>query len=414
MKKLFAIFIVLSMVLTFTTACDSGTQQPSGGSGETAPASGGNVDAPKGSDAPIPAPDSGASGTFNGVINIGALASITGNPLNGLHMVRGIEMALAEVNARGGVLGKEVRLIFEDSSNQPDIGINAANRLASTDVVAIVGPHYSSVAMAVEAIMAQEQIPMLFGGTSPRLVQEVNNDWIFRVRASDLIQARAAANYLVTVIGATRVGIMHGSDEFGVGGMEVASQYFDEVGVEWVAEAHNVDDRDVTGQVSSMRAANIDAVLIWSVENPWIVVARQMFEQGLHVPVISNPTLFVQSAIDQFQPQWVEGFYGVSDFMTTNPDPVLQDFIARYEAKYDTLPDLHVAAYYGAALLIVDAIERAGSAERDAIRQALMETKNFQAIVGVLNANEHGEMVHEISIGRMENLEPYFLQVIQG
>ena len=122
----------------------------------------------------------------------------------------------------------------------------------------------------------------------------------------------------------------------------------------------------------------------------------------------------MQSAIDQFQPQWVEGFYAVTDFMTANPDPRIQEFIARYETRFGALPDLHVAAYYGAAHLLVDAIERAGSTERVAIRQALMETKNLQGIVGMFNSNEYGEMVSEITIGRMENLEPYFIKVIQG
>jgi branched-chain amino acid transport system substrate-binding protein len=348
-------------------------------------------------------------------IYIGALASITGYPLNGQHMVEGIQLAIDEVNARGGVLGKQVKLIVEDSSNNPDTGINAANRLTSTNVVGIIGPHYSSVCMAVESIVGRAKIPMLFGGTSPKLVREVNNPYIFRIRASDEIQALAACKYLVSNIGAKKVGIMYGSDEFGTGAYQVAKEYFDSIGLPYVAEAHNVDDKDVTGQIAKLKAAQVDSVLIWSVENPYIVCARQLYEQGLRVPTIGNPSLFVQAAIDQFQPAWVEGYYGVTDFMTANPNSLVQDFINRYTSKYNgEIPDLHSAAYYGGAILLLDAVQRAGSTDGEAIRSALMGTSSLQGIVGNFTPNEYGEMIHEITVGQMKDLQPEFISVTNG
>lgn len=348
-------------------------------------------------------------------IKIGVLATLTGYPLNGEHMRNGILMAIDEINKNGGVLGRQLEADVQDCSNTTDVAINATNKLISENVVGIIGPHYSSQGLAVESIIKDAQTPMLVGGTSPKFVNECDNDYLFRIRASDNLQAAAAAAYLVDECKATKVAILHGSDDFGTGGMQVATEYFDSVGVEYCVQSFNNEDTDVTSQILKCINENCDGVMIWATEAAYPIVARQMYELGLKAPTITNPSLAVDSCLAQMEADWVEGWYCVTDFLTNNTNQEVQDFISAYQAMYGTEEsvDLHCAAYYSAVYLLADAIERAGSTEGEAVAEALRETENVPGLVGDFNCNEDGEMIHEIILGQCKNLGIEYIDVIQ-
>lgn len=347
-------------------------------------------------------------------ITIGILATLTGYPLNGEHMAKGVQLAADEINAAGGVLGKKLVLNIQDCSNTTDVAINATNLLIGEDVAAIIGPHYSSLCLAVEPLIKAAEIPMLVGGTSPKLVEKVDNPYLFRIRASDTMQAKAAAKYLIEKEGVTKVAILYGSDDFGTGGMQVASAYFDSVGVKYTAQSFNNDDTDVTTQILKCINEGFDGVLIWAVEAAYPIVARQLYELGVTVPTITNPSLAVDSCLAQLEAEWVEGWYCVTDFLTSNTQEKVQKFIARYLAAYgegETV-DLHCAAYYSAMLVLADAIQRAGSVEGPALREALLAVNGFEGIVGTMLPNEDGEMIHEIILARCSALKVIYIDTI--
>lgn len=347
-------------------------------------------------------------------ITFGILATLTGYPLNGEHMSKGVQMAADEINAAGGVLGKKLVLNIQDCSNTTDIAINATNLLISENVAGILGPHYSSQCLAVESLIKDAQIPMLVGGTSPKLVQQVDNPFLFRIRASDTMQAKAAAKFFVEQAGVTNVAILHGSDDFGTGGMQVAASYFDSLGVKYVAQSFNNDDTDVTTQILKCVSANCDGVLIWAVEAAYPIVARQLYELGLIVPTITNPSLAVDSCLAQLETEWVEGWYCVTDFLTGNAQEKVKSFISRYLEKYgkDETVDLHCAAYYSGVYVLADAIERAGSVEGAAVRDALLATQGLEGVVGNMAPNEDGEMIHEIILAQCNDLAVKYIDTI--
>lgn len=347
-------------------------------------------------------------------ITIGILATLTGYPLNGEHMVKGTQLAADEINAAGGVLGKKLVLDIQDVSNTTDVAINATNLLISKDVAALIGPHYSTQGLAIESLISAAEIPMLVGGTSPKFTEEVENPYLFRIRASDTMQAAAAAKYLVEQQGATNIAILHGSDDFGTGGMQVATAYFDSVGVKYEVQQFNNDDTDVTTQILKCISAGCDSVLIWATEAAYPIVARQMYELGLSVPTITNPSLAVDSCLAQLDAEWVEGWYCVTDFLTSNTQEKVQDFITRYQAAYGTEEsvDLHCAAYYSGVRVVADAIERAGTTDGPALREALLATKDFEGLVGNMTSNERGEMIHEIILGQCKDLQVVYIDVV--
>ena len=154
--------------------------------------------------------------------------------------------------------------------------------------------------------------------------------------------------------------------------------------------------------------------MIWATEAAYPIVARQLYELGLIVPTITNPSLAVDSCLAQLEQEWVEDWYCVTDFLTSNSEEKVQNFIKAYEAKYGTEEsvDLHCAAYYSGVKLVADAIERAGSTDTDAIRNALMETKDFEGIIGTMNPNENGEFIHEIILAQCNDLKVSYIKTI--
>ena len=403
MRKRKAVSILMAGLMMFSMAACGGGQDNAGGTSAQ------NVENSGETEKTEAAAESGDP------IKIGVMATLTGYPLNGEHMRNGVLMAIDEINENGGLLGRQLEADVQDCSNTTDVAINATNKLISEGVVGIIGPHYSSQGLAIESIIKEAQVPMLVGGTSPKFVNECDNDFLFRIRASDDLQAAAAAAYLVDEYGVTKVAILHGSDDFGTGGMQVAAKYFDSVGVEYCAQSFNNEDTDVTSQILKCINENCDGVMIWATEAAYPIVARQMSELGLQAPTITNPSLAVDSCLAQMEPSWVEGWYCVTDFLTNNTNQEVQDFIAAYQAEYgaEESVDLHCAAYYSAVYALADGIERAGSTNGEDVAKALRETKDVPGLVGDFNCNEDGEMIHEIILGQCKDLQIEYIDVIQ-
>lgn len=406
-KQKIAAALMAGIMMVSLSACSGGQASQSEGSAQAPAETEGQESASTG--------ESAGTEADGETIKIGVLATLTGYPLNGEHMRNGVLMAIDEINAAGGVLGKTLEADVQDCSNTTDVAINATNKLISEGVAGIIGPHYSSQGLAIESIIKDAQTPMLVGGTSPKFVNECDNDYLFRIRASDDLQAAAAASYLVDQFGVTKVAILHGSDDFGTGGMQVAAEYFDSIGVEYCAQSFNNEDTDVTSQILKCINENCDGVIIWATEAAYPIVARQMFELGLQAPTITNPSLAVDSCLAQMEADWVEDWYCVTDFLTNNSDEDVQKFISNYQAVYGTEEsvDLHCAAYYSAVYALADAIERAGSANGADVAAALRETKDVPGLVGDFNCNEDGEMIHEIILGQCKNLAIEYIDVIQ-
>lgn len=398
-RRMIAIFLTVCLVAMMLAGCGAKqTSQPASNQSTAAPATVGASTEEASSDP----------------IKIGVLATLTGYPLNGEHMRNGVLMAIDEINAAGGVLGRQLEVEVLDVSNTTDIAINATNKLVSDGVAGIIGPHYSSQGLAIESIIAEARIPMLVGGTSPKFVNEVDNDFLFRIRASDTLQASAAIAYLVEQQGATKIAIFHGSDDFGTGGMQVATAYLDAKGVPYSVQSFNNDDTDVTSQVLKCINDGCDGALIWATEAAYPILARQMFELGLSVPTITNPSLAVDSCLAQLEEEWVEGWYCVTDFLSNNSTEKVKNFISAYQAIYgaEESVDLHCAAYYSGVYALADAIERAGSTDGEAVAAALKEINGVPGIVGDFKSNEDGELIHEIILGQCKGLSIEYIDVI--
>lgn len=354
-----------------------------------------------------------ASGNKGGEILIGVDTALTGAaPLNGERTKQGINLAIEQINKNGGVLGKNLKAIFEDDQAVPNGAVNAVNKLMSQSIVGQIGPHLSGNVMAVQSIVEKNKKPMLVGGTSPSLTT-TNNQWLFRIRASDSIVAKIAAKYLVEQLKATKVGIIFDNDAYGTGAKDVAVEYLKSINIPVFPEGYNSGDKDMTGQLIKMKNNNVDALIIWAHDAEAAIIAKQVKQLNLNIPVMGNPGFATSSVLDLMDSSTSDGIYTVTDFIPTNSDSKTQDFVKAFKEKYNIEPELYAAAYYDATYILADAIKRANSTDPDKIREALLQTKDLKGVIGTATCNEKGEMIHEAIVAQIKNNSAQMLSIVK-
>ena len=383
MKRFVSMLLALLLVFTCAACSSTKTEQTSDSAKTTAETAATETEASAGNTAASTDP-----------IRIGVSAAITGAaPLDGERSVQGIKMAVSEINAAGGVLGRPLEIVVEDDANDSATAVNVVNKLVSDQsIVALLGPHRSANAMAVEGIVAQAEIPYLTGASSPSLVEKVSNPWLFRIRGSDSF-----------------VGQINNNDDYGVGGRDVVVKYLTDAGYEpLVVEGHNTNDTDMSGAVTKCINAGIDCLIVYTHDPEAAILTRQMNEMGLDVPIVGPTTFSLPTYLSLVTAEETEGFYSVADFVADNPDELVQKFYNSFVETYDVEPDLFAAAYYNGVYILADAITRAGAADRASIQKALLETKDLPSVYGTLYSNEHGELVHSAVVCEIVDNQPHW------
>ncbi len=334
-----------------------------------------------------------AQPTFDGEIKIGVITGITGPAaLGGERATKGVTLAAEQINAAGGVLGKKLVIQIEDDAGSTAGAVNAENKLLGEGAVAVAGPLLSTNVIAVEQIVLGAKVPSVILGTSPKLYA-LENPYLFRVRASDAIVASSAAKFMYDNLGLRKIGILTNTDDFGSGALNVMKEYFkDKSDVTLTLQGVNTGDKDLTGQIVQFKNAGIEGLIYWGHEAEIVLMARQLDELGLEVPVLTSASL--PQVLNTVTGEQIEGWYCAIDLSLEDDTPAIAQYIADFSERWGEKPELHSSAYYGGVKLLADAITRAGSTDGDAIRQALTETKDFKAVVGDFNCQANNDMLN--------------------
>lgn len=398
MKKLTALLLALVMVLSVTACASNNTSATTG--------------APKAADTTA-TENKVDDSAFDGEIVFGLSTAVTGNfPLAGERTLQGVDLAVEEINAAGGVLGKKLTYIYEDDGNDATTAVNVVTKLLNEDVVAVIGPHTTGNTLAVQSLYAEAGMPFFSGGTGVKLENEMDNKYFHRIRPSDSICGAIAAKFAVENLGAKKVGVDYNNNDFGTGGRDVVVATLQELGVEYVEVAHNSGDTDMTTQLMNLQAAGVDAVILWTDDAEDVVTARQAYELGLDIPFITSAGVVMQQVLDQMEPEYVEGWYSATDFVPANDDPVVKTFVEAFNAKYGIDPELYASAYYGTVKALAAAIEIAGSTDHEAVNDALTQIKDLPAPTGTMTYGAHGNMIHSLVITQIHDLKPSVVSTV--
>lgn len=318
-------------------------------------------------------------------IAIGEYASLTGATASfGQSSHKGTLMAIDEINAAGGLLGKPVRLITEDDQSKAGEPAIVVRKLISRDkVIALLGEVASSRSLEAAPIAQQNKVPLISPASTNPKVTEVG-DYIFRVCFIDPFQGTVLAKFALGR-GWNRIAVLTDiKQDYAVGLAEFFKQYFTQNGGTIVSEQnYSSGDKDFKAQLTSISASDPQAVLVAGYYTEAGLIARQARELGLDVPLLGGDGWDSPSLVEVAGPA-MEGNFFSNHFSAEDKSPVIQEFIRKFKEKYNESPDAMAALGYDSAMILADAIKRAGTTDSGPLRDAIASTKDFPAVTGVI------------------------------
>lgn len=329
---------------------------------------------------------------FGATIKVALVAPFTGlGSILGDYIKKGAQLALEEINASDGINGSLLEMIVYDDAANPSTAANVIRRaLFQDNVVAIFGPNMSSAVIGVHPLAQQAKIPMLVGATSPSFRYSViPNDYLFRLRADDGVKVAQLVKYAVEVLGIKKPGVIYGSTDYCLAGLDVAKSEFPKYGIEIVAmEQIKEGEKDATGQLLKLKNAGFDGLIGLTHEPEAAVVVTQLRQLQIEVPVIGFSAWGVPAFTD-LAGEAAIGVYSVQGFNPTDPDPVVVEFVEAYKAKWNgEEPSDPSQAYYDGMYLLADALKNVGT-NGTKLAEYLATTANIFGVQGELKCDEH-------------------------
>ena len=327
------------------------------------------------------------------VVKIGAILPLTGDAAKyGESAKEGIELAIEEINAEGGVKGHKIEIIYEDSQGLPTTGVSAFQKLITSNrVPAVIGGLFSSVTLAIAPIANREHVVVLSPTSSAPAITKAG-DYIFRNCASDIFEGKIMAEAARKTLGLSKVAIIYINNDYGVGIKDVFKKEFTALGGKILAEeAFDQGATDFRTQITKVKQANPEAVYIIGYRELGSLL-KQAKELGLNVQFLST-VMFEDPEILKIAGTAAEGvIYSARAYNPKSKEPIVKKFVEKYEMKYHKEPDIFAALSYDAVLILAKAME-IGGFTADGIKGALYGIRDFQGVAGVTSFDENGDVV---------------------
>ena len=346
-------------------------------------------------------------------IVFGLVDEVTGPQAEaGVLTAQGAKLAVEEINAAGGIMGRQVELRIEDNQSANPTTVLAYTKLIEAGVVAVIGPLRSTQVQAASPTIAKSKVPAVIGGSDPSLTR-VNNPWIFRVRPNDLYSSKVMAEYGVKELKKLKWAIVHSTDTFGSGGKNALVDALKAQGIEPVLiQGYTNNSQDFTPTVLQIRKSGADIIGSYMTNAPDVgIFARQLRQLGVQIDWIGSTSVVTETAM-KLAGEALWGVHSVSDFATEGNDEA-RAFTKRYKAKYGLDPDLFSAWSYGGVYLLKHAIEKAKSTDAEAIRNAMLSIKGLKGVEGTYNFEPNGDGVHGYNVVRNEKGKVVFIKHIE-
>jgi len=327
----------------------------------------------------------GGAAAAQETIKIGEYASLTGKEAAfGQSSHKGTLLAVEEINAAGGVLGRKIELITEDNQSKQGESATIVKKLIFRDkVVGILGEVASMRSLEAAPICQAYKTPMISPSSTNPKVTEIGN-YIFRVCFIDPFQGTVMAKFAKNTLKIHRVAVLTSvSSAYSVGLAKYFKEQFTSDGGEVVIEQKFTEgDKDFNAQLTAIKAAGVEGIFVPGYYTEAALICRQARELDMSFPLFGGDGWEAPELI-QIGGTAVEGCYYSTHYSPQVNTPAVRAFVARFGARYDgEVPDAMAALGYDSALVMADAIRRAGSTEGPAIRDALAATRDFQGVTG--------------------------------
>ncbi len=346
-----------------------------------------------------------------GVIKIGAILPLTGDAaLYGQNAKEGIDLAVEEINSDGGVLKREIKIIYEDTQADPKIGVSAFQKLIKVDKVnAVIGSITSSVILAVAPIANKEKIVVLSpAATSPKVTEA--GEFIFRNWPSDAYEGKIMAEYVYHNLNLKKISLLLINNDYGKGLEQVFVKEFNRLDGEiGIIETFNPKETDIRTQILKIKNSKSDGLYIVGYPEEFVIILKQIRELRLKTQLLSTSAFQDKEIIEKCG----IASEGVIYPYPVEPDPnnpVVANFEKNFNNKYRKKPGIVCDTGYDALKMIVYAIQLENGSSGSEIQRGLHSIKNFQGASGVMSFDRNGDIEKIMEIKTIKKSEFVKLQ----
>ena len=319
-------------------------------------------------------------------IKVGEYASLTGKEAGfGQTSHHGVVLAIEEINAAGGVLGKKLELAYEDNQTKAGESATAVKKLLSREkVIALIGEVSSGRSLEAAPIAQAAKIPMIApAATNPKVTE--TGDYIFRVCFIDPFQGTVMAKFALADLKAKKVAIISSvSNAYSVGLAKFFTETFTKGGGTVALEQkYSEGDKDFRAQLTAVKAAGVEAIFVPGYYTESALIVRQARDLGITVPFIGGDG-WEDEQLLKIAGDALNGCYYSTHFSPENTDPAVGKFVGKYKARWNgEIPGAFSALGYDAVYVLADALKRAGTTDGAKLRDALAATTDFAGASGL-------------------------------
>ena len=331
-------------------------------------------------------------------IRIGFFAPITGPvAADGASAKQSVELAVKDMNAAGGIKGKKIELIIYDDRLNPQEAVAIANKLIEKDqVVGVVSGSYSGPTRVTAPIFAKAGVPMVAGyAVHPDVTKAGESN--FRNGFLGEVEGGAAGEYAVKVLKSKSPAVISMDNDFGreisAGFIKRAEKLGAKVTVQQVYKYPG--EKDFRPFLTRIKETKPDLIFAAGYYDVAALIVRQAKELGIAAPVLAEEG-FDSPKFIELAGKDAEGVIIATNLDRDDPRPVVQNFLKNYRQAYNIDPDMVGASSYDAFMILANAVERAGSTDRQAVIKALLATKDYNGLTGKISRFLKGEVVKPV------------------
>lgn len=328
-----------------------------------------------------------------GTVKIGVSAPLTGdNAEYGAMFKRSALLAVDWVNQAGGIGGKKLEVVIQDSKGDPrEATLIAQKFVDDRQIAAVVGDFTSTSSLAAAPIYERNGLVQL-SPTASHPDFAPSGQFIFGIVGTQDGEGPFMANMAVKQIKAKRIAVLYVNNDWGIVTKDRFISSVKKLGAQvTLVEPYFEGNKDFSAALTKMRQTNPDLIFIASMYTDAALISKQRTKMGWNVKMLGPGSLY-SSQLIALGGTAVEGMFTNTLFFPESPDPLVRKFVSQFEKRYNTSPNMFAAVAFDAVLLLADTMKKSGT-DRKAIRDTLAKTKGWVGVTGEITFTQHGDVV---------------------
>ena len=333
-------------------------------------------------------------------IQVGATVPLTG-PLagSGQQYHYSLQMAEDDINAAGGIKGRKLKIVFEDTQVSNSVAVNAFIKLAKDlNPPFIFLSSLSTQNLASEPEVLKAKIPTMYAGGADAIHLR-KNPYMFRLRPYDTVTTTAMAKTVIDRVKGKKPAVIYVQDDFGQGSANILEKIFKDAGVNVVAkEAYGGRDNDMSAQLLNIQQAGADVIVGFTYIRDGGLVIGGRTSLGINVPMVTSGATPLPATLALLEPKDLENLYSTTDtFLDESRGGDVAKYVEKFKARFKLNPDPYGSCYYDGAMMLADAMRAVGT-DREGIREYLAKIKDWKGVTHTYRSDASGNLAHDIAI----------------